>query len=69
MNNEMPVFNPVKSLTDLIIIKSYQVDNVIMADGNRTNVILKKELSDKRIIYRELMITANGSKFLSEEYS
>ncbi len=67
-NDELPVFYPVKSLNDLISIKGFQIDNVSMAEEKRINIILKKEASDKDTVYRELMITADGSRFLSNEY-
>lgn len=65
--DELPTFYPVNSESDLMAIKDFQIENIIISEEGRTNIILKREIAGKGFVHREIILTSAG-KYLSEEY-
>jgi hypothetical protein len=68
----VPTFYPVKDKDDLALLNGYQIENINESSGDAgskaTNIFLKRKLRSGRFAHRELMILADGKKFMTEEY-
>jgi len=69
----VPTFHTVKNKDDLVLLNRYQIENINESSDNEagsitTNIFLKRKLRSGRFAHRELMILADGKKFMTDEY-
>jgi len=64
--NEVNSIEDLRVLTDYEFCYAYETEEEVTVKG--LNIGFHKRLKDGRYIYRDLLICANGFKFLSEEH-
>ena len=66
------VLNEVHSMDDLRALNDYEYSCAYESEEEVTvkglNILFHKKLSDGRYVYRDLLVCANGFKFISDEH-
>lgn len=74
IDDSIITFDEVHHIDELDILNNYQIENIYESETEvtvkvkETNFALSRKLSDGRYKYRDLIISHNGDRFLSEEH-